>query len=234
MTGFAFDLCGAQLAALPSGALWWGARRLLCVADLHFGKAQRAARQGGAALPPYDTRETLVRLARDIDATAPSCVICLGDSFDDPQAATRLAAPDRAQLLALMAGRRWIWIAGNHDPAPPPDALPADTLLPDRIPGDHLPGFCDGPVRFRHIATDLPASGAEITGHFHPKARLRLGGAALSAPCFLIDARRVILPAYGAYTGGLDCRDPALARLMGPGALAVLTGSRARAIPMPR
>ncbi|MFN3641430.1 MAG: ligase-associated DNA damage response endonuclease PdeM [Gemmobacter sp.] len=219
MTGYVFTLAGATLVALPSGALHWPAARLLCVSDLHLGTAQRQARFGGAALPPYETRETLARLDSDLGATGAGTVICLGDSFDDAGAAGRLDAEDRLWLLRLMAGRDWTWIAGNHDPGPPglPGALRAERAV--------------GPITFRHIAR--PGVSGEISGHYHPKARIA-GTGGFARPCFLIDAARAILPAYGRYTGGLDCAAPVLAGLMGPAALAVLTGDRTRAIPMPR
>ncbi|MFN6976639.1 MAG: ligase-associated DNA damage response endonuclease PdeM [Gemmobacter sp.] len=219
MTGYAFTLAGTTLVALPSGALHWPAARLLCVSDLHLGTAQRQARFGGAALPPYETRETLARLDADLGVTGARAVICLGDSFDDAGAAARLDADDRQWLLRLMAGRDWTWIAGNHDPGPP------------GLPGVLRAALAAGPITFRHIAR--PGSAGEISGHFHPKARIA-GAGGFARPCFLIDAARAILPAYGRYTGGLDASAAVLGGLMGPGALAVLTGDRTRAIPMPR
>ncbi|MDH2325267.1 ligase-associated DNA damage response endonuclease PdeM [Cereibacter sp. SYSU M97828] len=206
----AFTLAGAALVALPSGALWWPDRGLLCVSDLHLGKSERLARRGGALLPPYEAQDTLTRLDADLDATGATRVICLGDSFDDAEAV--LGESERLWLLRLMAGRDWTWILGNHDPAPM------------GLGGAHLAELVQGPLTFRHIA----AGGHEVSGHYHPKARL--GGTA--RPCFLIDTRHAILPAYGTYTGGLWCHDPALARLMAPGALAILTGKRTFAIPV--
>lgn len=219
MTAHAFTLSGETLTALPSGALWWGAARLLCVSDLHFGTAQRQARFGGAALPPYETRETLARLDADLAATGAARVVCLGDSFDDHGAPARLHEDDRLWLIRLMAGRDWTWIAGNHDPGP------VD------LPGTHRADLRTGPLTFRHIAD--PRSAGEISGHYHPKARIA-GAGGFTRPCFLADGARVILPAYGRYTGGLDCTAPALVALMGADARAILTGDRARAIPMPR
>lgn len=216
MTAHAFTLADAALSALPSGALHWPDRHLLCVSDLHLGKSERLARRGGALLPPYETRETLSRLDAVIEATQPETVICLGDSFDDLTAAHSLPETERLWLLRLMAGRNWVWIEGNHDAGPV------------EIGGSHRAEFTLGPLTFRHIA-DATQSG-EVSGHFHPK--LRLGGQ--SRPCFLLDSNRLILPAFGAYTGGLRHDDPALAGLMGRGALAILTGSRAVPCPLPR
>jgi metallophosphoesterase superfamily enzyme len=155
-------------------------------------------------------------LQDDLARTGAAEVICLGDSFDDLDAARGLAEDDRLFLMRLMAGRRWIWAEGNHDPGPV------------ALAGTHLAEVARPPLVFRHVAT--PAV-AEVSGHYHPKARLGPGPA---QPCFLIDAARVILPAYGTYTGGLPADAAVLAGLMGRGALAVLTGQRARAMPMPR
>lgn len=215
MNGYRFSLAGVALVALPSGALYWPERALLCVSDLHLGKAERIARRGGALLPPYETRETLTRLDADLEATAAAEVICLGDSFDDLTAAEALPEDERLWLLRLMAGREWTWILGNHDPAPVDYG------------GSHRREVALGPLTFRHAAERVEP---EVSGHFHPK--LRLAGKA--HPCFLLDPLRLILPAYGAYTGGLFCHEPALCDLMAPGALAILTGSRALPVPMPR
>ena len=208
-----FRLGPARLVALPSGALHWPDQSLLTVSDLHFGKSERLARRGGTLLPPYDTRATLERLDRDIDRHAPSRVICLGDSFDDLAAVGGLADIDLLWLTRLMAGRDWTWVEGNHDAGPL------------ELGGSHRADLRVEGVSFRHIAS---AELHEISGHYHPKARLP----GRTAPCFLIDATRVILPAYGAYTGGLWCDHPDLAALMRPDALAVLTGPRCLAMPM--
>jgi DNA ligase-associated metallophosphoesterase len=215
MTGWAFGLGGARLRALASGALHWPEEGLLCVSDLHLGKAERLARRGGALLPPYGTRATLARLDADLEASGARRVICLGDSFDDLEAAADLAEEERLWLRRLMAGRDWIWILGNHDPAPVDYG------------GSHRAVVRIGSLSFRHIASE---GTPEVSGHYHPKARL----AGQARPCFLLDAVRLILPAYGAYTGGLWCHDPALAGLMRPEAKAILTGARALALPMPR
>lgn len=214
MTGYAFTLGTAELIALASGALFWPDQSLLICSDLHFGKSNRLARRGGALLPPYETRATLARLDADLTSTGAHSVICLGDSFDDLEAADALDDTDRAGLAGLMAGRNWVWLEGNHDPGPAGDIaghFSAEMMVP--------------PLIFRHIGG---GSGFEISGHYHPKARL----SGRSRRCFLIDANRVVLPAYGEYTGGLWCDDAALTGLMGPRAIAVLTGARALPIPM--
>jgi DNA ligase-associated metallophosphoesterase len=207
---------GETLHLLPSGGLFWPARKLLCVSDLHLGKSERLARRGGSLLPPYETQATLEKLDRDLEMTRAVTVICLGDSFDDLAALDGLEDSARLWLARLMAGRDWTWITGNHDPGP------------IEIGGTHRAEVSLLPFTFRHIAQ--PEAKAEISGHYHPKARL----AGQSKPCFLADAARLILPAYGVYTGGLRAHDAALTGLMARDALAILTGSRLLAIPMPR
>lgn len=215
-----FTLAGAQLEALSTGALWWPDQSLLCVSDLHLGKSERIARRGGTSLPPYETRDTLSRLAADLARTHARTVICLGDSFDDLGAAQSLPEEEKLWIARLQAGRRWIWVEGNHDPGP------VD------LGGSHLAELPRPPLTFRHVA-HAGASG-EVSGHYHPKARLALGGRSVSRPAFLYDSDRVIMPAYGTYTGGLDTRNAAFAPLMRPEACAVLTGKTAIAVPMPR
>lgn len=214
-----FTLAGTELEARGSGALYWPERRLLCVSDLHLGKSERIARQGGAMLPPYETRDTLSRLEDELRATDPRFVVCLGDSFDDLAAADALSEEISDWLNAMMAGRRWIWIEGNHDPGPV------------GLGGTHLAELPLSPLTFRHIA-QARASG-EVSGHYHPKARIQARGRSVSKPCFLYDSDRLILPAFGTYTGGLRSTSPELCALMRPEALAVLTGRVPTAIPMP-
>jgi uncharacterized protein len=207
---------GETLHLMSSGGLYWPARKTLAVSDLHLGKSERLARRGGSLLPPYETQATLEKLDRDLDSTGAETVICLGDSFDDLAAAEGIEEASRLWLTRLMAGKNWTWITGNHDPGP------------IEIGGTHRAELKLQPYTFRHIAE--PSHRAEISGHYHPKARL----AGQSKPCFLADAARLIMPAYGVYTGGLRAHDPALAALMAKDALAVLTGPRVLAIPMPR
>jgi DNA ligase-associated metallophosphoesterase len=211
-----FTLAGEHLLALPSGALFWPGRDLLCASDLHLGKSERAARRLGVMLPPYETRATLDRLAQDLAATAPATVVALGDSFDDLAAADALDAGDRAALAALMEGRRWVWVEGNHDPGATAQG------------GEHVAELALGPLAFRHEAR--AGAAGEVSGHWHPKAGLP--GWAERRPCFVIDAARVLLPAYGAYTGGLDARRPPVRALFGARAVAVLTGRRALPSPL--
>lgn len=220
MNDLPFTFCGASLRALPSGALHWPDQAALIVSDLHLGKAERTARRGGPILPPYEVIETLDRLLEDVARTQSQTVVCLGDSFDDLAAAraTQTAVADR--LAPAMAGRRWIWIEGNHDPGPV------------AIGGEHHSEFTLASLTFRHIAQ--PTTPGEISGHYHPKARIRLRGRTITRRCLLIDDTRLILPAYGTYTGGLFTHDWALADLMAANAKAILIGPTPTALPMPR
>ncbi|WP_317057263.1 ligase-associated DNA damage response endonuclease PdeM [Roseovarius rhodophyticola] len=220
MNGYDFTLAGAQLTALGSGALYWRDQNLLCVSDMHLGKAERRARLGDAILPPYETHDTLSRLQSDLDITRAGTVICLGDSFDDTQAAVSLREAEKLWIARLQAGRRWVWIEGNHDPGP------VD------LGGTHLSELPLPPLVFRHIAK--PGQSGEISGHYHPKVTLPVRGRAITRPAFLIDSDRVIMPAFGTYTGGLRSHDTALCDLMRREAIAVLTGTTPRAAPMPR
>lgn len=222
--GGAFSLAGETLRLLPSGALHWPGGDLLCVSDLHLGKSERIARRGGCLLPPYEVRDTLLRLQADIATTGARTVVCLGDSFDDCAAAGALDEEARLWIARLQAGRRWIWIEGNHDPGPL------------GLPGSHLAELAAGPLVFRHIAK--PGSGGdgrgEISGHYHPKAAIAARGRRISRPCALVTAARAILPAYGTYTGGLSWTDPALRALMGErGARAILVGPVPHTVPVP-
>jgi DNA ligase-associated metallophosphoesterase len=209
-----------ELTALPSGALWWPDAGILCVSDLHLGKSERMARRSGSILPPYETRDTLARLSDDLDHCNAHTVICLGDSFDDAQAAEALNEHDKLWITRLQAGREWIWIEGNHDPGPV------------ALGGSHLGEFQYQGLTFRHIAD--PAENFEISGHYHPKVQIQTRIKRLSRRAFLYDETRLIMPAYGTYTGGLFSHDPALSSLMSPDAQAVLLGPTLHHIPMPR
>ncbi len=220
MNSHGFSLAGITLHAMGSGALWWPDEQLLCVSDLHLGKSERVARRNGTILPPYDTRDTLNRLAADLALTNARTVVCLGDSFDDADAARSLPEEEKLWITRLQAGRRWVWIAGNHDPGP------LD------LGGTHLSELPRPSLTFRHIAR--PGSSGEVSGHYHPKAQIRTRTRTITRPAFLVDADRVILPAYGTYTGGLRSNDAALSGLMRSEAVAILTGRSVHAIPMPR
>ena len=197
-----FEVAGAALTADPLGALCYEAERCLIIADLHLEKGSSFAARG-VFLPPYDTAATLARLARLVTRYNPRQVVCLGDSFHDRAADTRLGKNDIAALLALQAGRAWLWIAGNHDPAPP-RALGGDALDEARL----------GPLILRHEPQPGPQPG-EIAGHLHPAARVFGPSGSTRRRCFVSDGARCILPAFGAFTGGLNWRDAAFAGLFG-------------------
>ncbi|MHA3977724.1 ligase-associated DNA damage response endonuclease PdeM [Halovulum sp. GXIMD14794] len=221
MTDTRFSLCGAALSARPSGALWWADAGILCVADLHLGKSERLARRGGALLPPYETRATLDRLEGEIAALDPRSVICLGDSFDDSTVLESLDDATRWQLSTLMSGRRWIWILGNHDPQAP------------GLGGTAMEEVSRGPLTFRHIAHPRTEPG-EVSGHYHPKMSVPTRAGTISRPCFVHDTRRLILPAFGTYTGGLSCTSGPLQTLFEDDAVCILTGSKTAAVPLRR
>jgi uncharacterized protein len=220
MNRIGFSLGAARLSALPSGALWWEEARLLCVSDLHLGKCLRPARAGGQMLPPYETIDTLTRLDADLDATGPETVVCLGDSFDDDLAADEAGEDTALWLVRMQAGRRWIWIEGNHDPG---RGAPG---------GTHRAEHREGPLVFRHIAQC--GETGEVSGHYHPKASVSGRAGRVTRACFLHDGVRAILPAYGTFTGGLRWTAPVFARLLGPGARAILTGPVPLELPLPR
>ncbi len=181
-----------------SGVLFWKEQSLLVVSDLHLEKGSSFAARG-VLLPPYDTVATLSRLAAVIARYDPRRVIALGDSFHDRSAHERLAAPDREALAAMQARRDWIWIAGNHDPA-----------LPSDLGGVVASEVAIGSIMFRHEPTGVAG---EIAGHLHPKARVATRGRAMERRCFACDGERAVMPAFGAYTGGLSIRDVAFAKI---------------------
>lgn len=221
MSGVAITLGGVPMVARAAGTLWLPESETLVVSDLHLGKSERIARRGGTLLPPYDTTETLDRLGAEIAAVDPARVICLGDSFDDLAAARALTETTTTRLATLQAGRAWDWVEGNHDAGP------------IALGGTHRHAVRLGPVVLRHIADPSDIS-PEISGHYHPKARISAGGRSIARPCFAHDGTRLILPAFGAYTGGLWTSDPAISGLFSHPAQVILTGPKALAFPMPR
>jgi uncharacterized protein len=196
------SVAGISLLADPAGALYWPEEKLLVVADLHLEKGSAFAVRG-VLLPPYDTAETLARLALLIHHYAPRRVIALGDNFHDGGGPARMAETDRVTLKALQRGRDWLWIAGNHDREPAAN-----------IGGDFVEAVALGPFTFRHEPAQAPHAG-EVAGHLHPLARVARRGRAVSRRCFASDGERVVMPAFGAYAGGLNVRDRAFAALFG-------------------
>ena len=209
---------GAEALLRATGALWLAAARTLVVADLHFEKGSAYAARG-QMLPPYDTAETLRRLAVEVDALAPAAIVFLGDSFHDGEGETRMAESDTAALVALALGRTLIWVVGNHD-ADGPAALPGDVVETVVIEG----------LTLRHEPHDGPQAG-EAAGHLHPCARVAGPGRSVRRACFVTDGARIVLPAFGAYAGGLNVLDAAFAGLFASPPLAVTLGpSRAQPI----
>lgn len=198
----AVTVAGVTLIADPAGALYWPDEGLLIVADLHLEKGSALAKRG-VLLPPYDTATTLARLGRLVERRAPRLVIALGDSFHDDDGPLRMSATDRAALKTLQLGRDWLWIAGNHDPD-----LPAD------VGGRFAEILALGPLTLRHEPSATVSDG-EIAGHLHPVARVAQRGRAVSRRCFAIDGRRLVMPAFGAYAGGLNVRDRVIVGLFG-------------------
>jgi len=188
-------VAGVEFAADPAGIIYWPDEGLLAVADLHLEKGSSFAERG-LLLPPYDTAATLARLGALIARYAPRVVVALGDSFHDRRGPARLADSDRATLRGLQRGRDWVWITGNHDPDPA-----------ERIGGRFLATLVLGALTFRHEPQENAAG--EIAGHLHPVARVARRGRAVSRRCFACDGARMVMPAFGAYAGGLNVRDRA-------------------------
>jgi hypothetical protein len=187
----------ALLADL-SGALYWDEERLLVVSDLHLEKGSSFALRG-ILLPPFDTAATLAKLAAVVAHFDPRTVIALGDSFHDRDAHERLGDGDRDAIAALQAGRDWIWLEGNHDPLPP-----------SSLDGSVATEIAIGPITFRHEPTGAVG---EIAGHLHPKARVATRSRGIDRRCFAGDGARIVMPSFGAYTGGLSIRDRAFAKI---------------------
>lgn len=212
ITGNPVFLLG-RLAVVPdlSGALWLPDERTLVVADLHLEKGSSYARRG-VFLPPYDSAATLAALAAAIARHAPARVIALGDSFHDREAEIRLGDDNRARLKQLQTGRNWLWVTGNHDPQ-----------ISAAMGGDSAATVDLRGVTLRH-EPDARETGFEIAGHLHPAAKVRMRGRALRRRCFALSPRRCVMPAMGAYAGGLNLRDAAFGPLLGPGFSAHLLG----------
>ena len=206
-------LSGAEVAFRASGALWIEAGQALVVADLHLEKGSAYAARG-QMLPPYDTREALARLTVEVEAARPRLLVMLGDAFHDARAGERLSAQDARTIAVLAQGRTLVWVTGNHDPAPP-RGLPGETADELELSG----------LTLRHEPRAVPAPG-EASGHLHPCARVAAGGRSVRRRCFVTDGERVILPAFGAFAGGLNIRDEAFSGLFARPPLAIALGAR--------
>jgi uncharacterized protein len=199
-SGDVIAISGVELQADPAGAIYWPAEGLLAVADLHLEKGSSFAARG-VLLPPYDTAATLARLGALVARYAPRMVVALGDSFHDGDGPGRVSDNDRETLLGLQRGRDWLWIAGNHDPEPVRG-----------LGGVSTGSLSIGALIFRHTPS---GDENEIAGHLHPVARVNGRGRTVSRRCFAADRRRLVMPAFGAYTGGLNVRDRAFADVFG-------------------
>ncbi len=201
--GTTINLCGEKLTPDPLGALYWPAQGVLVVSDLHFEKGASFARRG-VMLPPYDTRTTLTRLSALLLRYQPTQVISLGDAFHDDAAEVGMGDGDADRLEAMVGGCDWIWILGNHDPEPP-----------KRFAAATVQELAIGPLIFRH-EPQMGAVPGEIAGHLHPCARIVSEGRTVRRRCFATGGERLIMPAMGAYTGGLNVLDEAYTPLLGP------------------
>ena len=185
----------------PGGALWLPGWDALVVADLHFEKASHFA-EAGYLVPPYDTARTLDALEAMVARRRPALVVSLGDAFHDPRGPARMRLPDRVRLDALMAPRDWVWVTGNHDPEPP-----------EGMAGESVDALRLGPLTLRHEPVEGEAVG-EVAGHLHPVARIGRGRRGVRRPCFACDGSRLVMPAVGAFTGGLNVCDRAFDPLL--------------------
>ncbi len=224
ITGAEFEFCGETLIVDPRGCLIWPKERLLVVSDLHLEKGSSFAARRNVFLPPYDTQATLEMLALCIADWDPKVVISLGDSFHDEDASRRLPQSCRLGLRQLMQGREWIWVCGNHDPSPP-----------EGLGGTFCSEIQLGGLHFLHEPKVDFRSG-EIAGHLHPSAKVRQRGKSIRKRCVVSDGKRIIMPAFGAFTGGLNVKDEAYeglfdltslnAWLLGQDAIYKIPGSR--------
>ena len=204
--------CGALRASIAgetcllrcSGAMYVVAHDVLIVADLHLEKGSSFAVRG-QMLPPYDSAATLARLEDEVAELNPARVVLLGDSFHDRRSIPRMAEADHARLERMALGRDWLWLEGNHDR----EALGADL---DRLPGAVIETLAVGTLRLVHEPRPGDQFG-EVAGHLHPAAKVAAYNRSVRRPCFLTDGRRIILPAFGAFTGGLNVKDATFADL---------------------
>jgi uncharacterized protein len=204
-----FSFAGETFVAGPEGALYWLAQHALLVADLHLEKASWFARLG-QFLPPYDSQATLSALAREIERSGAKRLYCLGDSFHDRFGCDRLPAAARDLLVGMTSALDWVWIVGNHDPG-----------FSDHCGGRLADELEVAGIVLRHEAVrDDPKP--EMSGHFHPKLRLNLHGRHVSRRCFVVSQTKLILPAFGSLTGGLDATHPAILDNVGSNASALV------------
>ena len=215
---FEFYLCNTRLIADISGALFWPEKQTVIFSDLHLEKGSWFAKQN-VFLPPYDTLDTLNRVEKVINYFKPLRVISLGDSFHDDTWMERISKEQIAKILNLTNNYEWFWIQGNHDPSGVPS-----------LGGINLNDYLDPPLTFRHEAKRGTTDG-EVSGHFHPKAKIKLNRKSFSDRCFISDEKRVILPAFGSFTGGLNVMDKAISSFFRDDFKVFLLGSKVRQFP---
>jgi DNA ligase-associated metallophosphoesterase len=213
------SFAGQSFAMLADRALFWPRHGALIVADLHLEKASWHAGHG-QPLPPYDSHDTLDRLARLAAETGARAIWCLGDSFHDRDAAARIVPAVAARLAAQAAATRLVWIAGNHD-----------GLSGGAWGGEVAEEIVVDGIVLRHQCR-ASETRPEISGHFHPKLRLAVRGRGVTRPCFAGDAQRLILPAFGSLTGGLDVAHEAIAANFS-GAYHAMLAARGRLLRFP-
>lgn len=213
LAGPEISLQGERVVPERSGALWLPEFKALLVADMHLEKSSAVARRTSMRLPPWDSLATLRKLVPLVGYFRPEAIISLGDSFHD-NAGSGSLEPEAADVLADLAGAcRMVWITGNHD-----------TILDDHLPGETLAEMGLGSLTLRHIPAKRDQARGEIAGHFHPKIRLRSRGGILRSACFVCDGYRMLLPAFGALSGGLDAGEPVIADLFGENCLLYVPG----------
>lgn len=220
--GLKVRVAGEACVLRCSGALWLPDHRTLIASDLHLEKGSAFAVRG-QMLPPYDSPATLAKLEAEIEALDPARVVLLGDSFHDSKAVGRLSTEDRERVARLAASRDWVWLEGNHDLVALEGAL-------DTLPGRVVTTMMLGALTLIHEPQPGEAVG-EIAGHLHPAARVAAHGRGVRRPCFVTDGQRLVMPAFGAFTGGLDVRDVAVAGLFSaPPMLAALGRDKVHAL----
>ena len=206
------SFAGEELVLTKSGAVYWPGERALLVADLHLEKASFYAKHG-QMLPPYDSRETLERVALAIRETGARRVFTLGDNFHDSSGSTRLEEHAAGMLCALTRAVDWVWITGNHDPH-----------MEARSGGSIADELEVGGMILRHMAK-AGETRPEFSGHFHPRLQLTVRQRRIRRACAVVSACtdgpanescRMILPAFGALTGGMDAADPAIVKALQP------------------
>ena len=213
MSNRTIDFAGRKMILHPSGSIFWPDQATLIVGDLHFEKASWY-HSSGQFLPPFDSSETLKKLETVMSEFLPKRLILLGDVFHDNYAWHRMVQTDKERLTKLLKRTETIYVNGNHDPK---------ATLPSQFSGLI---YTVAGVTFRHVM-DANEKGPEISAHFHPVAIVKYRGARIRRACFVCKKNRILLPAFGALTGGLNVNDPALNTFRDIGTQLYLLGNKA-------